>query len=110
MPGKKQPIGEAPSAARKLTMEQFRATRERVNRTSVDFLKLDVETALTFTSNALSTDNEEKKQRNRKAARKAYDTVLRLAKKVELTNSEKRFLNRGLQKLKEDLATLGEEV
>ena len=91
-------------------MEQFSATREGMNRTSAEFLKLDVQTGLTFSSTALTADNEEKKERNRKAARKAYDTVLRLGKKIELTNAEKRLLNRGLKKLRGELTALGEAI
>ncbi len=97
-------------AAPKPTADQFVATRERMNRVSADFLKVDVETALTFASNALNTEDGVKKERNRKAARKAYDTVLRLAQKIELTDKEANTLNRGLEKLRADLLALGEAV
>lgn len=59
---------------------------------------------------ALSAENVVKRERNRKAARQAYDTVVRLAKKIELTDAEASELNRGLKRLRAELAELGEVV
>ena len=94
----------------KPTLAQLASARERAHRASATFLKLDVETALTFTSMALSAENVVKRERNRKAARLAYDTVMRLSKKIELTDAEKSELNRGLKRLRAELLELGEVV
>jgi hypothetical protein len=84
--------------------------RERAHRASATFLKLDIQTALTFTSMALTAENGVKRERNRKAARKAYETVMRLSQKVHLTDAEARDLNRGLKRLRSELADLGEAL
>ena len=66
-------------------MDEFFASGAKLNRTSADFLKADLETLLIFTRSALNTDNGEKRTRNRQIARKGYDTILRLIGKVNLT-------------------------
>lgn len=90
------------------TLDQLAAIQERTHRASADFLKLDVETALTFTSMALTAENDVKRERNRKAARRAYETVVRLSKKMHLTDAETRDLNQRLTRLRSELAKLGE--
>ena len=110
MPSNKPTKREFGHAVPKPTLEQLASLRNRMQRTSADFLKVDVETALTFTSSAMNAESARKKDRNRKAARRAYDTVVRLAKKVDLTDAEAHTLDRGLKKLKEDLRALGEAV
>lgn len=97
-------------AAPKPTLAQLASVRERAQRASATFLKLDVETALTFTSMALTAENAVKRERNRKAARLAYETVVRLSKKIDLTDDEERVLNRGLKRLRAELTELGEAV
>lgn len=42
-----------------------------------EFIRTELETAITFASVALDSGTEQKRQRNRKNARKAYDTALR---------------------------------
>ena len=79
------------------------------NKTSTDFLKADIETALTFAAIARAAESSEDKARNRRAARKAYDTVVRLVERVELTAHDARILGRGLARLKSELRGLGEE-
>ena len=81
---------------------------QSVNRAGVDFLKLDLEVGLTFSHMALETQDSEKRARTRRAARRAYDTVLKLSEKVPLTNQDAESLARNLLRLKCDLALLGE--
>lgn len=81
-----------------------------MNATNADFLRIDVETALTFSGLALETDNDDKKQRNRKNARKAYNTILRLSQNVTFTPSEEAYMHEMMSRLKNDLALLGENV
>jgi hypothetical protein len=110
MPSQKQIPDEQPSlSTSKAFARQLTATGEQLNATNVDFLKIDVETALTFTGLALETDNEEKKQRNRKNARKAYDAILRLWGNVTFTPSEEAHMHEKMGILKNDLELLGEK-
>jgi hypothetical protein len=94
--------------ARKPTVDELLATRDRMNRARADFLKVDLETALTFVKIAHTTDDEFRKERNCRAARKAYETVVRLQKKVDLTTNDGLALKRGLDRLKSELERLGE--
>ena len=89
-------------------MDELLATRDRVNRASTDFLKVDLETALTFVKFAHDSQDDWRKKRNCRAARKAYDTILRLVKKVDLTANDGLVLKHGLDRLKSELETLGE--
>lgn len=82
----------------------------KVNHVRADFLRIDAEVALTFSSIAsMAKDgDEEKKRRTTKAARRAYDTILRLREKVELTDAEETKLDESMQRLKKELQSLGE--
>lgn len=92
------------------TLDSLLASAREMNRAGADFLKVDVSTALTFTQTALSTDDPVKKRRNRKSARKAYDTVVRMAKKIALTDQDAKDLEKGLKRLRADLTQLGEDL
>jgi hypothetical protein len=93
----------------KALTKQLSDTGQQLNATNVDFLKIDVETALTFTQLALATDNKEKKERNRKNARKAYDTILRMWNSVTLTPSQEGYIHEKMSRLKSDLDLLDEK-
>jgi hypothetical protein len=54
------------------------------------------------------SDSEDKKSRNRKNARKAYDSVLHLLAKATLTPSVRTEIDNRLAVLKSDLQSLGE--
>jgi hypothetical protein len=94
--------------APKLTMDEFLSSGAKLNRTGVEFLRTDLETLLIFTNIAMSTDNWEERTRNRQAARKAYDSILRFLKKVNLSGNDARFFSKNLRRLKSDLQMLGE--
>jgi hypothetical protein len=106
---KQMPATHPSSQNSKALKEQLTTTGEQLNATSADFLKIDVKTALTFSGLALETDNEEKKQRNRKNARKAYDTILHLQHNVTFTPSDEVYMHQMLGRLKNDLERLGEK-
>jgi hypothetical protein len=109
MPWKEEPTREFDFAAKKPTVDEWLASRDQLNRTSTDFLKIDLETALTFSSIALQNAmNTVKRQRNQRNARVGYDTIVRLIEKVTLTDEETRFMVRNLQRLKTELQQLGE--
>ena len=108
---RKQSVGERrPPVSMQAATDGLTKTGQQLNSTNVDFLKIDVETALTFTKIALETDDREKRDRNRKNARKAYDTILHLRKKVEFRPSQDKFMNEKIEQLKGDLITLGEKL
>jgi hypothetical protein len=89
-------------------MDGIRASRDELNQRSADFLKVDVETALTFSTIAMQTYDPARKQRNRKNARKGYDTILRFMSKVPLGEEDAHYLSGRLQQLKSNLQNLGE--
>lgn len=89
-------------------MADLANTQQQFNRTGTEFLKVDVATALTFAATALNTDDPEKKRRNQRSARKAYDTVLRMTQKVTLTPQDAKELSKSLHLLRANLMRLGE--
>jgi hypothetical protein len=97
-------------AAPKPTVDEFLSTQSRVNKVSVDFLKVDLQAALTFASLALEADDGDKRERNRRSARKAYDTITRLIDRVTLAEEEAESLKQDLERLKSDLVRLGEDL
>ena len=92
----------------KTTVDKQLTLEKQFNRAGTQFLKVDVATALTFAETALGTQDAAKKRRNRKSARKAYDTVVRMAKKVTLSDQDSKELERGLHRLRANLRRLGE--
>lgn len=80
------------------------------NQQAVDFLKVELETGLTFAKIALSGEaGSDKRFRNQANALKAYQTVLRLRKRVQSMNQEStRQIEKGLDRLRSALKKLGE--
>ena len=94
--------------APKRLAEDLIATRHQFNRAGVDFLKVDLAAALTFSNAALTTDDPAKKQRNRRSARRAYDTIAKMAKKITLSDRDKEEITDSMRHLKSELLQLGE--
>ena len=92
----------------KLTQQELLASKRQLNETGTEFLKVDVATGMTFAQTALSSHDPEKKRRNQKSARKAYDTVVRMLQKITPNDADAQQLDEGLQRLKADLVELGE--
>ena len=88
--------------------QQLTTTGQQSNAMNAEFLRIDVETALTFSGLALQTNNKEKLLRNRRNARRAYDTILRLWHRVTFTPSEEGYMHEMMGRLKNDLELLGE--
>jgi hypothetical protein len=106
---KKPPTRAFRFAAKKPTVDEILKVGAELNRTGTDFLKVDLKTALSFSNFALqSVDDPTKRQRNRRNARRAYDTVLRLLKRVSLSDDDAQRMNRNLERLKTELQHLGE--
>lgn len=64
--------------------------------------------ALTFSDIAIRTNDLARKRRALRAARKAYDTILRLKTGVSLTVMEEQDLAQNLSRLKRELENVGE--
>ncbi len=95
-------------AAPRPTVDELLAARERLNRAGVEFLKIDLETALTFVHIARQARDESRRKHACSAARKAYDTISNLLPRVHLSNSDSQVASRRLAQLKAELQSLGE--
>jgi hypothetical protein len=76
------------------------------------FLFVEVQTGLAFAKFALSGTGKsrERIERNRKNARRAYDSLLRFRQRVSLSDNEVARLEAGIQELKAALQALGDRV
>lgn len=108
MAAQKRPSRRDGYPAVRPTVDQLITTQKQFRRVSADFLKADLETALTFCQIARNTDSEARQQRNRRSARKAYDTISRLLAKTEVSDADARFLKQNMKRLKSQLKGLGE--
>ena len=110
MPRRRPQAHEYGHAAKRPTMDEILASRAELNRASADFLKTDVEAALTFSKIAGQTEAGVKRQRNVQNARKAYDTIVRMMKRVSLSARDSEILAIKLKQLRLDLVALGESL
>jgi len=85
-------------------------TGERANQLGANFLQIDSEIALTFAGIALETRDQDKRVRTVKTAQNAYDTIMRLRKRLHLTDTERDKLDANLQRLKVELEKLGQSL
>lgn len=83
--------------------QQLRHTRN--NR--VQFMSIDLDTALTLITIAEQTSNPSKRSRNEANARRALDTILNLYRTTELKQDERRLLDGKIADLKAALERLG---
>lgn len=94
--------------APKPTAAEVLALREQLNRARAEFLKVDLQTAMTFVKVARQTSDDSRKKHSCQAARRVYDTVKNRAPKVTLTATQSQLVNRRLAHLKTELQALGE--
>lgn len=80
--------------------------RNRANRVGADFLRIDSEIGLTFSGLALTSTDPQKRRHRARIARKAYETLCRLRKKIDLSDEQSDRLDANLQRLKSELQTL----
>ena len=73
------------------------------------FLRSEVDTGHTLANIALASEDE-KRSRNARNARAAYDAVLRFVGRVSLSKDENRELDENLGTLKSKLVELGEKI
>jgi len=84
--------------------------RENLNRNSYELLRIDIEAALTFSRIASGADPQsDKRSRNQKNGRAAYDSVQHLRKNVSMTAQQAQELDDGLGNLRSVLEALGEK-
>ena len=74
-----------------------------------EFLRTDLDTALTFMNVADSTGDAEMQQRNHENARRAYDTVVRLKQNLSLDDTQNKELAEKLGVLKSRLQNAGQQ-
>lgn len=82
--------------------------RTQANRIGAEFPQIDAEVALTFSGLALKAYSRENRERQSDAARKAYDTIMRLRHDLDLNNTERDKLDAKLNRLKSELRRLDE--
>jgi hypothetical protein len=97
------------SRAAKVIFAEMNKVLKSINQRRLEFLNIDLDLALTMAHIAISADNNpEKRNRNQRNARHAYDEVLRLRSKTEINARENEQLNRKLMELQTLLLDLGE--
>jgi len=80
------------------------------NNGELEFLRAEALTGLTFSRIALGSHYQDKKDRNRINARKAYDCLLRFMPRDDATSEVLRGIKAKIAELKSLLQQLGEEV
>jgi hypothetical protein len=80
----------------------------RVNKNEADFLRIDSQVGLTFSGIALTATDARTRTRTTNAARRAYDTIVRLRDSVVLTDAEDAHLDHNMLRLERELRRLGE--
>jgi hypothetical protein len=79
-----------------------------MNRVAADFLRIDSQVALTFSGIALAATDESTRRRTTMVARRAYETIVRLGRLIELTEGERNKLDTNLQRVQSELQSLGQ--
>jgi hypothetical protein len=77
---------------------------------AVRFIHTELETGLTLAKVASTANNQDKIDRNRANARKAYDTALEYMARIGLPSKESAEIQRKLEELKRELQQLGESI
>jgi hypothetical protein len=76
----------------------------------IGFVRVELRVGLTMCRLAMKSHSPDKARRNRVAARKAYDAVVRFMPRVGLTSDEATEISAKLARLKSELRQLGEEI
>jgi hypothetical protein len=95
--------------ARQTEYKPKRWPGSQINRNGRNFLLIDSQIALTFSSIALgANDDQAKRKRTTLTARTAYDTIERLRKNIELDDVDRAKLDANIGQLKSELEKLGQ--
>ena len=84
--------------------------RKRHTAGTFTFLRTSADTGLMYASIAWTARDKEKIRRHQAKARRAYNSILRFADRVQLSSDEKAELTPKVEKLKRELHALGEPV
>jgi len=76
----------------------------------IEFLRAELLTGLTLSKIAREARHEEKRNRNRLNARKAYDSILHFMQKANVGSEELNDIRSKLEQLRSELRLLGEAV
>ena len=77
---------------------------------TTSFIRAEINTGLTFAEIALRSEDPDKRTRDTKHARKAYDAILHFMPDALLTGADQQQINAGLDNFRDKLRRLGEEV
>ncbi|HKD85066.1 MAG TPA: hypothetical protein VKB58_09985 [Terriglobales bacterium] len=92
-------------------MESYADLREKFERNKEDFILIEIESGITFAKLALDARDTEKLSRNRKNARRAYDTALGFLQEGAIKDEAvKQKIFVALAALRQNLLQLGEKV
>jgi len=83
---------------------------KNVENREIQFIRAEVLTGLTFAKIALGSRHQEKTDRNRANARKAYDTLLRFMPRDNATPGAWEEIRAQVEELKSHLQQLGENL
>jgi hypothetical protein len=81
---------------------------EQTRKTHSEFLRIDLDVAITLADRARTALQPEVRERNRRNARRAYDTVVAFMTHTTITQPELDEINSRLQRLRVELKELGE--
>lgn len=93
---------------RQSVMADRASLKASCNRSRVDFVIADLDLGLTFSHMARGHVTQETKDRTRRSARRAYDTVVHFRDRVSATPAEALSIGKKLARLKSELQQLGE--
>ena len=79
-------------------------------RAGAEFIQTEADAGVTFAEVALSTQDQQRRSRNTENALKAYRSVLHFAGRILLSDEQETVVQAKMQKLREQLAKLGERV
>ena len=82
----------------------------RGNAAEIEFLRTELATGLTLCKIAREASHEDKRERNRLNARKAYDSILHFMPKADIVSEEWNDIRSRLEQLRSELRLLGEAV
>lgn len=89
-------------------MEDFEKLRMELDQTRIDFVKIDLDTALTMVEIARGAAiGSEKRARNMENARRAYKTVVKFREQIPRSSQELKEIGEKLEILKRALTRLG---
>ncbi len=90
-------------------MRTFADLQEQLRKNHAEFLRIDLETALTLTRIAQRAGaGSIKRQRTVRKARRAYDTVVKMRSSCACTAAEGLQIDKKIRRLRTELLRLGE--